>query len=145
MDLLGKTNTVFLCDTFSGVVKASEKDNTYVGGEHADTSVDIVKNLAKTCGLNNITILQGIFPEDTGAAIAKKQIAFAHIDVDVYQSAKDVVAFIWPRLLHGGIIVFDDYGTPGTQGMKKFLDEVKDLTDRIFISNVMGQGVLIKK
>ena len=142
---LGKNNPVFLCDTFCGVVKAGEKDNAYIGGEHADTSVDIVKSLAQKCNLDNITILQGIFPDDTGDVVSSKKIAFAHIDVDVYQSAKDVVAFMWPRLLPGGMIVFDDYGTPGTQGMKKYLDEVKDMSDRIFISNIMGQGVLIKK
>ena len=35
---LNRNATVFLCDTFSGVVKAGEIDNFYKGGEHADTS-----------------------------------------------------------------------------------------------------------
>lgn len=36
--LSGIVAPVYLCDTFSGVVKASEKDSSYKGGEHADTN-----------------------------------------------------------------------------------------------------------
>lgn len=138
-------STVYLCDTFLGVVKAGDVDDCYNGGEHADTDVSVVKELADKMNLKNIQILQGIFPEETGGYIAGESVAFVHIDVDVYQSAKDIVAFIWPNLLSGGIIVFDDYGTSTTKGMKKYIDEVKDSEDRIFISNVMGQCVFIKK
>lgn len=39
--LCGITNTVYLCDTFRGVVKAhAQKDSSYRGGEHANTSTD---------------------------------------------------------------------------------------------------------
>ena len=145
LKFMRRDNPVYLCDTFTGVVKAGDKDNRYVGGEHADTSIETVRELMKKHELDNVHILQGIFPEDTGDVLSDKKIAFVHIDVDVYQSGKDVFSFVWPRLINGGIIVFDDYGTPSTQGMKKFVDEIKDLPDRIFISNIMGQGVIIKK
>jgi O-methyltransferase len=32
---------VYLCDTFCGVVGASDKDTQYRGGEHPDTSIEI--------------------------------------------------------------------------------------------------------
>ena len=35
--------TTYLCDTFTGVVKASSIDPTYRDGEHADTSADEAK------------------------------------------------------------------------------------------------------
>src|SRR3989338_3907028 len=35
---LGSHAAVYLCDTFTGVVKAGSKDSAYEGGEHADTS-----------------------------------------------------------------------------------------------------------
>ena len=35
--LSGMDEKVYLCDTFKGVVKASEDDSVYVGGEHDDT------------------------------------------------------------------------------------------------------------
>jgi O-methyltransferase len=61
--------TVFLCDTFKGVAKASSQDLHYVGGEHADTSMDTVRQLATKIGLAYIELLEGIFPDATGHLI----------------------------------------------------------------------------
>ena len=36
---------VYLCDTFTGVVKSGENDTWYKGGEHSDTSIGTVENL----------------------------------------------------------------------------------------------------
>ena len=145
VEVENKSSEVFLCDTFTGVVKAGEMDDCYNGGEHADTDISIVEGLINKMNLKNVKILQGIFPEDTGEEIIGKEIAFAHIDVDVYQSTKDIIDYIWPMIIPGGIVVFDDYGTPTTKGQKKYIDEVKELSDRIFIANLMGQGIFIKK
>jgi O-methyltransferase len=38
--------TVFLCDTFAGVVGVTDKDPSYSDAEHADTSQQIVTALA---------------------------------------------------------------------------------------------------
>lgn len=118
---------VYLCDTFSGVVKAGKNDDYYVGGEHADTSQDIVVSLAKEMDLDNISILKGIFPEDTGRYVKEKRFRLAHVDVDVYKSAKDIVDFLWEQMLPMSIIVFDDYGFESCGGIRKYLDEVKKI------------------
>ena len=39
------SKTIFLADTFSGVVKAGENDTLYKGGEHNDTSLEIANDL----------------------------------------------------------------------------------------------------
>ena len=49
-------------------------------------------------------------------AVADRRFRLAHIDVDVYQSAADVLDWVWPRLSPGGVVVFDDYGFPATPG-----------------------------
>lgn len=80
----GIRDRVFLCDTFTGVVKANEKDPTYKGGEHADTSRQVVDELIFTrMNLDNVEILEGIFPDQTGHGIEDLQFRFCHIDVDV--------------------------------------------------------------
>jgi hypothetical protein len=56
---------VFLCDTFTGVVKTGAQDSIYEDGMHADTSPEIVKQLLEQLSLNNAVVLQGIFPEQT--------------------------------------------------------------------------------
>ena len=143
--LYGSINDqVYLCDTFTGVVKAGAKDDYYVGGEHADTSLEIVDNLMKETGTENVTLLQGIFPEDTGDKVKGRKFRFAHVDVDVYKSAKDVVEFLWEKMMPGAIVAFDDYGFSTCHGIRHYLDEIKSAPDRIFIPSVGGQAFILK-
>src|ERR1035438_5270978 len=50
---LAKKPTVYLCDTFTGVCKATDKDSSYSGGEHADTSEQVVLDLLSDLGCEN--------------------------------------------------------------------------------------------
>jgi O-methyltransferase len=137
---------VFACDTFTGVVKAGAQDQSYVGGEHADTSLSSVENLlSKTMGLDNVEILEGIFPDDTGKAVEHLQFRLCHIDVDVYESARDVVDWIWKRMVPGGIIVYDDYGFSTCSGIARQVDEQMLLDDRLVIHNLNGHAIIIKR
>jgi O-methyltransferase len=135
---------VYLCDTFSGVVKASDLDPAYVGGEHADTSRGQVEALLARLGLTNTTLLKGIFPDDTGTALEHLRFRLCHIDVDVYQSAKDIVDWVWPRLVVGGVIVFDDFGTASTAGVTRLVEELRGTGDRITLHNLNGHAVTVK-
>lgn len=140
-----KDSTVFLCDTFSGVVKASGRDSAYRGGEHGDSDVALVEDLARRLGLSNIVILKGMFPEDTGEQVADRKFKFAHIDVDVYQGARDAFDWLMPRLLVGAIVVFDDYGSSQTNGIRSFIDELHGSPDFAIIRNVNGQATAVRR
>jgi O-methyltransferase len=134
----------YLADTFKGVVKATDKDAVYTGGEHADTSVDLVKGLLKD-NYQHIKILEGIFPDDTGHLIpAGQQFGYCHIDVDVYQSAKEIVDWIWHKMIPGGVIVFDDYGFSTCTGITRFVNEQKNKGDRMVLHNLNGHAIIIK-
>jgi len=140
----GISDTVYLCDTFAGVVKAGEEDSRYKGGEHSDTSKEMVEELLGGFGLDNTKILVGIFPDETGSMVRDETFRFCHIDVDVYQSAKDVMEWLWPKLVIGGMVVFDDYGFRGCDGVTQFVNEERGKKDRIVIHNLNGHAVLVK-
>jgi O-methyltransferase len=142
--LAGIANPIYLCDTFKGVVKAGLQDVTYVGGEHADTSRAAVLNLMSTLEVEQVRILDGIFPDDTGHLIGDRTLRFCHIDVDVYDSAKDILNWVWPRLVPGGIVVFDDYGFHSCVGITRFVNEERLRRDRLVIHNLNGHAVVIK-
>lgn len=142
---LGSGKKVYACDTFEGVVKAgSEEDNCYSGGEHKDTSLAFVDRLVHRNGLSNITLLKGIFPEDTGHIIADKKFSICHIDVDAYESGRGVLEWVWPRLVTGGIVLFNDYGFPATKGITKLVNEYRGKDGCIMFHNLNGNGLLIK-
>lgn len=143
--LAGIQNAIYLCDTFTGVVKAGRLDASYVGGEHADTSQETAQDLMDNLGLDRVRILKGVFPEECGALIGDSVFRFCHIDVDVYDSAKEIVDWIWPRLLRGGIIVYDDYGFHSCVGITRFVNEERCKPDRFVIHNLNGHAIVIKK
>src|SRR5262249_47471175 len=143
--LLDSKKTLYLCDTFTGVPKAGEKDQTYTGGEHADTSVDHVTALLERCGVSNFQILTGIFPDETASALpADVQFSFVHIDVDVYRSGKDVLEYVWDRMPVGGVVIFDDYGFPTANGITILVNEYRAANDRIILHNLNGHGIMVK-
>jgi len=143
--LLNGGATVYLCDTFAGVVKASDADSAYRGGEHRDTDTRMVEGLAQRLGCDNARLLVGIFPDDTGAQLASRRIRLLHIDVDVFQSAKDSFDHIWENMPAGAMVVFDDYGFVGCDGVTRFVDEMRERTDLLYLNNLNGHAILIKR
>lgn len=141
---LGLDAQVFLCDTFEGVVKTSDADASYSGGEHADTSQPLVQGLVDRMGLKNIQLLKGVFPEDTGDQVEGRTFRFCHIDVDVYQSGKDILDWVWSRMPVGGIVVFDDFGFSSTRGITQLVHEEEQKKDRVSFQNLNGHAVFVK-
>lgn len=141
---LGLSSQVYLCDTFSGVVKAGDNDPLYKGGEHADAPLSMVLELACDLGNSNIKILAGVFPDHTAQFISDRQFSLCHIDVDVYDSARDIVNWVWPRLVIGGMIVYDDYGFPSCQGVTHLVNQFTPRKGCITIHNINGHAISVK-
>ena len=141
---IGGDRHVYLADTFRGVVKAGPMDDYYRGGEHADTSRETVEELLGELGTGNYSVLEGVFPEETGTRVPDGPIALCHVDVDVYQSARDVTDWVWPRLPVGGLVVYDDYGFYGCEGVTARGGELYDRSDALFLHNLSGQAALVR-
>lgn len=142
--MLGSPATIFLCDTFAGVVKAGERDTRYSGGEHADTSFETVQDLGAAMGLSNIALLAGIFPDDTADRVADRRFSLCHIDVDVYDSARDVLEWVWPRMPVGGVVVYDDYGFDTCSGITRLVNDRFGQAGSLTLYNLNGHAVVVK-
>jgi O-methyltransferase len=136
---------VYLVDTFEGVVKAGSEDTNYKGGEHADTNKEVVLQLIEKLHLSNTKVLEGIFPDDINfnELNIENQVKLCHIDVDTYQSAKDIFEYIWPHIIKGGAVIFDDYGFWGCEGVTKLVNQIKPI-NAVSIYNLNGQSIFIK-
>lgn len=144
MRRLDPERRVYLADTFRGVVKAGPKDEYYRGGEHANTSADHVRALLGELDLDNAHVLEGIFPDETAHLAESERFCLCHIDVDVYQSAKDTAAWAWPRMETGAVLIYDDYGFYGCEGVTTLVHEELDLPDRTIVRNLNGHAVVVK-
>lgn len=111
----------YLFDTFTGMPEVDpEKDNLYRKGTFSDTSLAEVQEFLADC--KKVTICPGFFP-DTAEPVRDRKFSFAHIDVDIYRSVLDCCQFFYPRLVRGGMMVFDDPGFADCAGAKIAVDE----------------------
>lgn len=89
----------YLYDTFTGIPYAGPDDSHRIG-DFGDTSRETVAALIpKAC------VVEGVFPS---SAVPMPPIAFAHIDVDQYQSYVDSCKYLDPLMAHKGVMWFDD-------------------------------------
>ena len=145
MQHFGAEGKLFLADTFCGVVKAGELDTAYKGGEHADASAEAVADLLAKQGIVNYELLKGVFPDETAASLESIRLKLCHIDVDVYQSAREVFEWAWTRLVPGGVVVFDDYGFRNCEGVTRLVNELAEQADLLCIHNINGHALLVKR
>ena len=132
-----------LCDTFTGVANASEKDSFFRGNEYSDANIDNIKNLEIKTN-KKFEIVCGNFPDSMKNIKIMKPISFAHIDVDTYISAKESFYFIASKSKKGAVIVLDDYGGWFTDGATKFGNELKKDKDYFVVPNHLGQLIIYK-
>jgi hypothetical protein len=97
---------VFLYDTFEGIPFKDDIDSHFVG-DFNDTDYETVKN-----SIPYANVIKGIFPD---SIVEMPKIAFAHIDVDQYQSYIDCIKYLSPLMVSGGIMWFDDYPLVGAK------------------------------
>lgn len=118
--IAGTTKTLHLFDTFLGMPPTDITKDIHKEGDFSDAPLNEVKAYLKDCG--NVRFYPGFFPA-TSDSVSNLQFCFVHIDVDIYKSVADCCEFFYPRMVKGGIMVFDDYGSLSCPGAKTAIDE----------------------
>jgi O-methyltransferase len=117
----GNKRKLYLFDSFKGLPKVNqEKDQWFDEGEFS-ASVESVRQLLNPF-TSFIDIREGWIPE-TFAGLDSNKYAFVHLDVDLYQSTLDCCKYFYPRLVPGGVLLFDEYGFASARGEKDAVDE----------------------
>ena len=132
--------TLHLFDTFSGTPETEPALDRHLVGDFGDTPIEEVENYLRDLG--NIEFHQGFFP-DTAWEL-DKEYCFVHIDPDLYLSVQNSLLYFYPRMVSGGLLVFDDYGWEKCPGVKKALDEFM-IGKPESIQKRVGTQVLVKK
>ena len=91
-------------------------------GKYANLSIDVTKkNLSEFN--EKIIYHQGFIPESLHSDPSSPEfIVYLHIDLNSAKPTIDVLNFFLPRLVAGGVIVFDDYAWEGYEDTKKVID-----------------------
>jgi Macrocin-O-methyltransferase (TylF) len=136
------------CDSFQGFPAPSQEDALEDGSFHeralqgsfSDTDYNALCSRIAALGFaSQINILKGFF-EETLPRLQDTRFSIVHLDCDLYQSYRTCLNFLYPRLLPGGYMVFDEYdhSAPVYPGARKAIDEF--LADRPEKLQRFGQG-----
>jgi O-methyltransferase len=123
------TKSLFGLDTFEGHPfdgpedVPSDQQLVHHKGLFAGNSYERVAQTLEQNGIGNAVLLKGRI-EGTIGALADRKFCFAHLDLDLYESTRQALSFIVPRLVRGGVIVFDDYGSFDAPGVEKAVSEI---------------------
>lgn len=127
--LLSKYNSIseyHVFDSFDGLPEKVIHDYSVAGeqftrGALLASKKQFIANYKKA-GLALPVIHKGWFSDIQGQQVPP-EIMFAFLDGDYYQSIKDSLRLITPRLSHGAVIIVDDYVNEALPGAAKATDE----------------------
>jgi hypothetical protein len=144
---------IVVCDTFEGfrslpmdpLLDRREVDwrARHGSGPFEDTSAEAVRELFRAKG-RRATIIEGRFPQsDTDGRV--RNVAFAHVDVTLFESCRGTLDYLAPRSRPSAIWVVDSYRRR-TEGVDRAADSfVAENRDWVLLPIYPGQGVLLNR
>ena len=115
--LEGKERKIIGFDSFSGFPEPSYKDQSPRQAKKGDwhiTSPEIIRKRLVASGISLevqngiVEIIPGFF-EQTLSSWRAQPIALLHLDVDLYDSYKICLETLYPYVVSGGAVLFDEY------------------------------------
>ena len=142
MSKINSKGNTYLFDSFSGFRK---NDGLHKKDVFVYDDISLIKKNIKKLKLKRINIFKAYFPKNINIKI--NRVKLCHIDVNTYYDTKKIFNFLKKKIIKGGIVIFDDFGIWGVNGIKKFIYEIEKKNSRefYFIKNYMGQCILIKR
>lgn len=109
---VAKGRTLHLFDTFTGIPEKSPVDQIHVGAFNDAVLSEVLPLFP------DAVFHVGKFPDTLTDDVTG--IAFVHVDCDQYLTCKLAIETLWPRMIEGGVMAFDDYPF---EGIKKAIHE----------------------
>tara|TARA_B100001989_G_scaffold252999_1_gene237415 strand:+ start:1226 stop:1873 length:648 start_codon:yes stop_codon:yes gene_type:complete len=130
-------------DSFEGF---PVENHNFYKNDNFKTSYTKTKNQFKK--FKEIKVIKGFFKESlrTQELVNIKNISFAFIDCDIFESTIDIFDYLKPRLTNGSFIMIDDYTSIDSNGnsiAKSFKASFK-IDDEIFIFGYYSNGIIFR-
>lgn len=134
-----KTHHMF--DSFEGLSTPSEQDGSHWSEGDLTCGLELVKqNLQE---FSATAYYPGWIPARFDD-VADCRFSFVHIDVDLYEPTRDSIAFFYPRMNPGGILLCDDYAIGSCPGATRAADELLSDKPEKMMRLSGGAGFFIK-
>jgi hypothetical protein len=128
-------------DSFEGLSRPSPKDGSYWHSGDLETAEEVARSTLQ--GFDAV-LYRGWIPERF-SEVASRTFCFVHVDVDLYEPTRDAIEFFYPRMVPGGVMLFDDYGFRTCPGATAAVDEFIAGRPEPVVAVPTGQAFLIKR
>jgi len=91
-------------------------------GNYSELDINIAKNNLEEFN-ENLIYHVGYIPKSLDIEKSPKTIVYMHIDLNSTKPTLSALEFFFPKVVKGGIILFDDYGQEEYRDTKKIVDE----------------------
>lgn len=146
--ILDKTSDkrFYAYDSFAGLPDKSSADSSGAGIEFKAGELSVSKKqflqTFQKAGLKPPIVHKAWFKDLTVDQLPKN-IAYAFLDGDFYESIIDSLVLAWPRLNSGGIITIDDYERAALPGVSKAVGQFFQ-NKHISLHHEQGIGIVKK-
>lgn len=136
----------WLFDTFAGMPEEQINDEERAAGRVSENNMyfdcyDIAsRNFAP---FPRVHLVRGRIPDTLSMAEIDK-VAYLCIDMNILAPEEAALAHFWPKLVPGGVVIFDDYGWSGYRLQKESHDRFAAANGVEILELPTGQGLLIK-
>jgi O-methyltransferase len=142
-----------LIDSFAGFPKPQAEDfipmragaetrNAPAFGE-GDAAVSFEQVRRAFRDFPGVQFHRGFIPQVL-AQVPDTRWAFVHIDVDLHEPTLASLEYFYPRMVKGGVIICDDYGSRLFPGARKAWERYCEANGIAFVTLETGQSVLVK-
>lgn len=113
-------------DSFAGLPSKTEQDSSPAGEQFKTGELAVSRKTFelqfKKAGLRLPVIHKAWFSDLTAENIPEN-ITFAYLDGDYYDSIRDSLRLVWPKLASGACVIVDDYANEALPGAARAVNE----------------------
>ena len=117
---------LYIYDSFEGLPEKGEQDESVLGASFKAGELGVTKREVKQRFLKAglpVPVIKKAWFKDLVESDLPEKIAFAFLDGDFYESIRDSLKLVVPKMVRGGILVVHDYTNPALPGVSKAVDE----------------------
>lgn len=126
LDTLGSPAVFHVYDSFAGLPEKSTQDQSPAGEQFRAGELSVSrKQFEQQFRKANlkVPVVHKSWFSDLQPSAVPDTICFAYLDGDYYESIRDSLRLIWPKLAPAATIVVDDYANEALPGAARAVDE----------------------
>ena len=117
---------LWLYDSFEGLPEKTEADESALGVDFKQGELGVTKREVKLRFLKAglpVPVIKKAWFSDLSSDDLPEKIAFAFLDGDFYESIRDSLRLVEPKMVEGGVMVVHDYTNPALPGVRRAVEE----------------------